>query len=143
MSGTGGDDDVVVGPALQAHLLPLRVTKPGLFPSPVLVCGGMPRLRDAVYYAIAQQCDVISISLGGLKFRRLHKALIKAREAGVIVCAAAGNKVSRNNILSSCTILPRRIGMIASRIAVCGLPANHLLFSEFATSRRHAVSPYP
>ena len=93
MSGPGADGDSVQGPATYAQLLPLRVTKPGLFPSPVLFSGGMRRLRDAVDYAIAQQCRVISISLGGLEFKGLHKALRRAEAAGVIVCAAAGNKV--------------------------------------------------
>ena len=93
MSGRGDDDDSVVGPALHSQLLPLRVTKPSWLPSPVLFSGGMRRLRDAVDYAVAQKCQVISISLGGLKFNGLHKALRRARDAGVIVCAAAGNKV--------------------------------------------------
>lgn len=93
MSGPGDNGDSVLGPATHSQLLPLRVTKPGWFPSPVLFSRGMRRLRDAVDYAIARQCRVISISLGGLEFEGLHKALRRAEAAGVIVCAAAGSKV--------------------------------------------------
>ena len=65
MSGRGLPDDRVRGPARYAEILPLRVTKPGLFPSPVLIFGGMRRLRDAIDYASRQECQVVSISLGG------------------------------------------------------------------------------
>ena len=114
ISGKESHDDVVVGPAPHAHLLPLRVTKPGLLPSPVLFSGGMRRLRDAVYYAVAQRCEVISISLGGFRFRGLHKALIKAHEAGVIVCAAAGNEVG---FVVSPASYPETIAVAGSNIA--------------------------
>lgn len=94
MSGQGGATDKMRGPAQYSEILPLRVTKPGLiFPAPVLFSGGMRRLRDAVYYAVRHGCQVISISLGGLKHYGLEKAIHRAAEAGVIVCAAAGNKV--------------------------------------------------
>ena len=94
MSGPGGATDMMRGPAEYSELLPLRVTKPGLIlPAPVLFSGGMRRLRDAVYYAVRHGCQIISISLGGLEHRGLQKAIHHAAEAGVIVCAAAGNKV--------------------------------------------------
>jgi len=94
MSGQGGATDKMRGPAQYSEILPLRVTKPGLiFPAPVLFSGGMRRLRDAVDYAVGHRCQIISISLGGLEHRGLEKAIHRAAEAGVIICAAAGNKV--------------------------------------------------
>ena len=95
MSGSGNGTDAILGPALYAHILPLRVTKPGrIFPAPVLFNGGMRRLRDAVDYAVKKDCKVISISLGGMAHKGLEKALRRAKDNGVIVCAAAGNEVS-------------------------------------------------
>lgn len=94
MSGQGGATDKIRGPAHYSEILPLRVTKPGLiFPAPVLFSGGMRRLRDAVDYAVRHGCQIISISLGGLEHRGLENAIHRAAESGVIVCAAAGNKV--------------------------------------------------
>lgn len=90
MSGRGGK---IQGPACYAEILPLRVTKPRPVPAPVLVFGGMRRLRDAVDYAVKHGAGVISMSLGGLPYRGLRKAIRRANEAGVIVCAAAGNEV--------------------------------------------------
>ena len=94
MSGSGGATDILRGPAQYSEILPLRVTKPGfIFPAPVLLFGGMRRLRDAVDYAVQHGCQIISISLGGFEHRGLRKAIGRATKAGVIVCAAAGNKV--------------------------------------------------
>ena len=88
-----GQEGKIQGPACYAEILPLRVTKPRPLPAPVLVLGGMRRLRDAVDYAVKQGAKVISMSLGGLPHKGLRKAICRANEAGVIVCAAAGNKV--------------------------------------------------
>lgn len=96
MSGRGDTGDKISGPAYHAEILPLRVTKPRyvVVRAPILNFGGMRRLRDAVYYAVRHGCQVISISLGGLlKYRGLQKAIQRANAAGVIICAAAGNKV--------------------------------------------------
>ena len=93
MSGGGRAGDQVLGPARCAKILPLRVTKPGLFPAPVLMSGGMRRLRDAIDYASEHGCQVVSISLGGFAHQGLHKAIKRANHKGVIVCAAAGNHV--------------------------------------------------
>ena len=114
ISPTENAEDAVHGAAPHARLLPLRVTKPALLPSPVLFSGGMRRLRDAIDYAIAQRCQVISISLGGFKHKGLHKALRRAQEAGVIVCAAAGNKVG---FVVSPASYPETIAVAGSNIS--------------------------
>ncbi|MDP6017957.1 MAG: S8/S53 family peptidase [Candidatus Latescibacteria bacterium] len=94
MSGTGGVDDRIKGPALHAEIVPLRVTKPGwIRPAPVLIGGGMRRLRDAIDHAVKVHCKVISMSLGGLPSRSVKKAIRRATDSGVIVLAAAGNQV--------------------------------------------------
>ncbi len=94
MSGNGNVDDAMQGPALHSKIVPLRVTKPGKFrPAPVLMWSGMRRLRNAIDYASKIDCGVISMSLGGLPSRSLHKAIRRATNSGVIVLAAAGNQV--------------------------------------------------
>lgn len=105
-----GRDGRIQGPACYAEILPLRVTKPRLLPAPVLLCAGMRRLRDAVDYAVRRGARVISMSLGGLPHKGLRKAIRRANEAGVIVCAAAGNEVG-------CVVWPARY---EETIAVAG-----------------------
>ena len=94
MSGQDAQGDRIEGPALHAEIVPLRVTEPGWWlPAPVLLSAGMRRLRNAIDYAVKIDCDVISISLGGLPSYTVEKAVRRATDAGVIVLAAAGNKV--------------------------------------------------
>lgn len=86
----------VTGVAPAAELVPLRVAKPTFgLPAPVLFRSGAQRLRDAIWYAMsgAANCHVISISLGWLMNRSLHRAVQEAVRQNIIVCAAAGNYV--------------------------------------------------
>ena len=54
----------------------------------------MNRLRKAIYSAVDQaNCHVISISLGWLRNKEVHKAVKHAVQNNVIVIAAAGNRV--------------------------------------------------
>lgn len=95
MSGARAAGDQLAGAALFAEIVPLRVTQPvGLVPAPVLFVSGMRRLRDAVDYATRANCGVISMSLGSpFDSDSLHAAINRARDAGLIVLAAAGNEV--------------------------------------------------
>ncbi len=99
----------VTGVAPRAELIPLRVAKKRrLIPEPVLFRSGMRRLRQAIDYAVdlaqgtfredialqdQRPCHVISISLGWLPNRGVHRAVKRAVENNLIVCAAAGNFV--------------------------------------------------
>lgn len=72
------------------------MTKPhGVVPSPVLFESGADRLRDSVRYALSNQCQVISISLGWLPNSGLRRAIQQAVLNNVIVIAAAGNYTGR------------------------------------------------
>lgn len=97
MSGhrEGQANDQLAGPALHSEIVPLRVTQPGLvLPAPVLLVAGERRLREAIDYAIRANCGVISMSLGSpFGNQSLHNAVNRARDAGLIVLAAAGNEV--------------------------------------------------
>jgi subtilisin family serine protease len=77
----------VTGAAPRATLVPLRTVK-----SVVQVFDG--DVAKAVDRAHRTGCHVISMSLGGVGFfNGLQAAIRRAVEDGVIVCAAAGNKV--------------------------------------------------
>lgn len=90
----------ITGVAPKAELVPLRVAKKRkIIPDGLLLWSGMRRLRDAINYAVEeleggeQRCHIISISLGWLWCRGVHKAVKRARKKNIIVCAAAGNDV--------------------------------------------------
>jgi hypothetical protein len=50
-------------------------------------------VAQSVDYATRSRCDVVSMSLGGKGFFGLKKAIRRALDVGMIVMAAAGNKV--------------------------------------------------
>ncbi|MDF7809662.1 S8 family serine peptidase [Pontiellaceae bacterium B12219] len=98
----GSEEGYISGIAPQATLLPMRVAKikgdGKIWPTPVLWGGGMRRLRNSIHHAINNEADIISISLGGTRGRdssvkAMQAAVDRARRAGVIVLAAAGNSV--------------------------------------------------
>jgi hypothetical protein len=75
----------LTGVAPAARLLPIRCAR-----SVVLVLD--TELAQAVWYAIGQQTDVLSISLGGLPMPHLEAVISHAvRTTNMIVCASAGN----------------------------------------------------
>jgi hypothetical protein len=55
----------------------------------------MDRLRRALLEAVANQVDVVSISLGWLPNKGVERALGIAVRQGIIVCCAAGNQTGR------------------------------------------------
>jgi subtilisin family serine protease len=90
------DKPYVTGAAPKAELIPFRVTaKRWIIPAPVLLCGGMQKLRQAINYIVDKKdCHVISMSLGGLPYEPVREAIQRAVNEGIIVLAAAGNVVS-------------------------------------------------
>jgi len=80
------DDANVVGFAPQAALVPLRV-------SDSVVHFSWRRLCEALYWAVARECRVASMSLGGPwgGFGALQAAVRYAAERGLILVSAAGN----------------------------------------------------
>jgi subtilisin family serine protease len=76
----------VSGVAPRAELVPIRT-------SPTVVLLSMRNLIRAIEYAIEQKFHVLSISMGGLGSFTLQKVVQRAVAEGVIVVAAAGNRV--------------------------------------------------
>ena len=76
------------GAAPGACVIPYRVT------NSVLIDHVQRLIAEAIGDAIGKGCRVITMSLGGIvPYERLAKAIDRAYEAGVIVCAAAGNVI--------------------------------------------------
>jgi len=104
---------VYMGGAPGAEVVPLRVAD-----SVALL--GTSALARALEYAVEQRCDVVTMSMGGLPSRAWGEAVDKAYEAGICICAAAGNHVG---IAPPHTLIyPARYNRV---IAVCGVMANH------------------
>lgn len=84
--GRGTEARGVVGVAPEAVVVPIRAVESvvQLFDSDV---------ARAVDHARVAGCDVVSMSLGGKGFFGLREAIQRAVDSGMIVMAAAGNKV--------------------------------------------------
>jgi hypothetical protein len=103
---------IYMGGAPQAEILPLRVAD-----SVVLL--RTSALARAFRYAVDQRCDVVTLSMGGVPSQAWAEAVNDAYEAGLCICAAAGNHVA--------DFPPRRLvypARYARVIAVCGVMAN-------------------
>ena len=109
VSAHGG---TVLGGAPEAEVLPLRVAD-----SVVLL--RTSAFAQALQYAVAQRCDVVTMSMGGLPSRAWAEAVDAAYEAGVCLCTAAGNHVG---------VSPPRVLVYPARyprvLAVCGVMAD-------------------
>jgi len=102
-----------LGGAPAADILPLRVAD-----SVVLL--RTSALARALDYAVQQRCDVATLSMGGLPSQAWAEAADAAYEAGLCLCAAAGNHVG---IAPPHTLVyPARYRRV---IAVCGAMADH------------------
>lgn len=70
-------------------------------------------------HAVARQCQVVSVSMGGLPARSWAAAVNEAYEAGVAVFAAAGNRIGPSP--PSAVVYPARFARVT---AVCGVTAD-------------------
>ncbi|MBK9034798.1 MAG: S8 family serine peptidase [Myxococcales bacterium] len=80
------DQGHIVGVAPEASILPYRISRS-------VVHLSMVGMVKAIKRAVASGAHVISLSAGGLWSYALHAAVRDATRAGVIVVAAAGNRV--------------------------------------------------
>ena len=103
---------VYMGGAPGAEVVPLRVADSVV----LLRTSAFARALD---YAVEQRCDVVTMSMGGLPSRAWGEAVDKAYDAGICICAAAGNHIG---IVPPHTLVyPARYSRV---IAVCGVMAN-------------------
>ncbi len=106
------EGDMFLGGAPEAEVVPLRIADSvALFRTSALA--------EAIRYATAQRCDVVTLSMGGLPSRAWTEAVNEAYLAGVCMVAAAGNNV--NGAPTRHVVYPARYRRV---IAVCGAMAN-------------------
>ncbi|HEX8130467.1 MAG TPA: S8 family serine peptidase [Pyrinomonadaceae bacterium] len=105
----GGD---YLGGAPGAEVLPLRVADR-------VVLLRTSALAQALNYAVEQRCDVVTLSMGGLPSRAWGEAVDRAYEAGICICAAAGNHIGFAP--PHTLVYPARYSRV---IAVCGVMAD-------------------
>jgi hypothetical protein len=110
--GRVGPANDYLGGAPHAELLPLRISN-----SVVLFYASV--FAQALQYAVQQQCDVISCSMGGLPSKAWNEAVNNAYEAGTCVVTAAGNNVI--GLPSHHVVYPARYRRV---IAACGVMAD-------------------
>jgi subtilase family protein len=112
------ESGVHMGGAPGAEVVPLRVAD-----SVVLL--RTSALARALDYAVEQLCDVVTMSMGGLPSNAWGEAVDRAYEAGICICAAAGNHVG--NAPPHTLVYPARYDRV---IAVCGVMANHTPYAR-------------
>ena len=105
-------NDDFLGGAPNADIVPLRIANS-------VILFQTSAFAEALNFAIANQCDVISISMGGLPSRTWNEAVNRAYENGVCIVAAAGNNVG--GAPSHHVVYPARYHRA---IAVCGVMAD-------------------
>lgn len=103
---------VALGGAPGAEIVPLRVAD-----SVVLL--RTSALARALAYAAELHCDVVTMSMGGVPSGAWAEAVDRAYEAGVCICAAAGNHVGIAPPHK--LVYPARYSRV---IAVCGVMAD-------------------
>jgi hypothetical protein len=101
-----------LGGAPDAEVLPLRVADR-------VVLLRTSALAQAVHYATDNRCDVITLSMGGVPTRAWAEEVDRAYEAGVVICAAAGNHIGFTPPRT--LVYPARYPRV---IAVCGVMAD-------------------
>ncbi len=104
--------DAIMGGAPNAEILPLRVAD-----SVVLL--RTSALARGLMYAVQNGCDVVSLSMGGLPTDAWADAVDAAYEAGLCICAAAGNH--KGGTPPKVLVYPARYPRV---LAVCGVMAN-------------------
>ncbi|HYK22867.1 MAG TPA: S8 family serine peptidase, partial [Pyrinomonadaceae bacterium] len=101
-----------IGGAPDADILPLRISNS-------VVLFHTSSFAQALRYAIDQKCDVVTMSMGGAPSRAWNEAVNDAYEAGICICAAAGNSIA--GIPTHHVVYPARYHRT---IAVCGVMAD-------------------
>jgi hypothetical protein len=121
--------DTVLGGAPNAEVVPMRVAD-----SVVLL--RTSALARAFDYAVQTRCDVVTLSMGGLPSQAWAEAVDRAYEAGICICAAAGNHTGS---------LPPRVMVYPARysrvIAVCGVMADGRPYAELQGAMEGSFGP--
>ena len=104
--------NMVIGGAPDAEIVPLRIADR-------VVLLHTSAFARALAYAIDHQCDVASMSMGGLPSDAWRETVDRAYLAGLCIVTAAGNNFG--GLPTRHIVYPARYGRV---IAVCGVMAN-------------------
>ncbi len=120
-----------LGAAPFIEVIPIRVTDTVIIIDNECIVKG-------IEYAISQDCDVITMSLGGKPSIKMAKAINKAYEKGIVVVAAAGNCI----VQGIAQIGPRKLVFPAKFdrvIAACGATYNQKPYDFKAQEDRSPI----
>jgi hypothetical protein len=107
-----------LGGAPDAEVVPLRIgERLGAWRS-----GALARAID---HAARQRCDVLLLGVGGLPSRAWEEAVDRAYEAGLVICAAAGDH--RGGAAPAAVVYPAHYARV---IAVCGVTADDSPYAD-------------
>jgi len=113
-----------LGGAPHAEVVPVRIADS-------VIHFGTRAMAQGIEYAIANQCDVVSISMGGVPARSWAAAVNRAYEAGVAIFAAAGNRIGPSP--PSTIVYPARFNRV---VAVCGVTSDHTPYYKEGLHRK-------
>lgn len=111
LSQTNNEYQGFFGAIPYAKVLPIKISE-----TVALLSG--KNFAKAVDYAIAQGCDVITMSMAGLPSKVMAKAVNRAYEAGVVIVSAASNSFSKGagRILPKKTLYPARYDRVIAAV---------------------------
>src|SRR5262249_2006330 len=97
-----------LGGAPNAEVVPVRIADS-------VIHFGTQAMALGIEYAITAECDVITVSMGGVPARAWATAVNRAYEAGITIFAAAGNRIGPSP--PSTIVYPARFNRV---VVVCG-----------------------
>lgn len=119
-----------LGGAPDAAVVPLRIAN-----SVILFWTSV--FARALDYATTHQCDVVSISMGGLPSRAWNDAVARAYEAGVCIVAASGDCLP-GGVPTHNVVYPARYRRV---IAACGVMADGAPYYHLTTGIQGSWGP--
>lgn len=84
LTSTFNEYDDYIGGAYMAEVVPIRI-------SDIVIIWNSANFADAIYYALEQKCDVVSMSMAGKPSKKMANAVNKAYEEGLVIVSAASN----------------------------------------------------
>jgi hypothetical protein len=135
LDGTG-DKAAFSGPlggAPFAEIAPMRVATSVVHLENPLIKTGSSGTTRAILYAIRNNCDVISMSHGGLPSRALADAINTAYEAGIAMFFASGDYVQSENENLGWVHSPRYVvypAAFSRAMCVCGVTADYKTYGN-------------
>ena len=132
---TFGDYEGYIGGAYMADVLPLRISESVIIFNSRNFC-------DALDYAVAQGCEVVSMSMAGKPDKAMARAINRAYEAGLVIVTAASNCWYKGPMraLPKCVLFPAAFERV---IAATGAMYNYKPYDQdFLLSARMDFTKY-